>query len=98
MSKFGLIGKNIDYSFSKLYFTKKFENEGLPHTYQNFDIKSVESITDIIKKTKELKGLNVTIPYKEAVIPFLDKLNKKAEEIGAVNTIEITKNGNLIGY
>ena len=98
MSKFGLIGKNIDYSFSKVYFTNKFESEDLPHTYQNFDIDSINSFSDIIKATKNLKGLNVTIPYKEAVIPYLDELDQKAENIGAINTIKITKKGKLIGY
>ena len=98
MSKFGLIGKNIDYSFSKVYFTNKFESEDLPHTYQNFDINSINSFSDIIKATKNLKGLNVTIPYKEAVIPYLDELDQKAENIGAINTIKITKKGKLIGY
>ncbi len=98
MSKFGLIGKDIGYSFSKSYFTNKFESEGLPHTYQNFDIECIDKFIDIIKDIKELKGLNVTIPYKETVIPFLDKLDKKAKEIGAVNTIKITEDGTLNGY
>lgn len=98
MSKFGLIGKDIGYSFSKSYFTNKFESEGLPHTYQNFDIECIDKFIDIIKDIKELKGLNVTIPYKETVIPFLDKLDKKAIEIGAVNTIKITEDGTLNGY
>ena len=98
MSKFGLIGKDIGYSFSKSYFTDKFESEDLPHTYQNFDIDSVDDFTDIIKNIKDLKGLNVTIPYKETILPFLDKLDEEAKEIGAVNTIKITENGNLIGY
>lgn len=98
MSKFGLIGKNIDYSFSKSYFTRKFKNEGLQHSYQNFDLESIDIFSEIIKSTEDLKGLNVTIPYKETIIPFLDTLDKKAEEIGAVNTIEITKNRTLIGH
>ncbi len=98
MSKFGLIGKHIDYSFSRGYFSEKFKNEGLQHTYQNFDIDNIELFPSIIKNTSNLKGLNVTIPYKEAVIPYLDKLHKTAKKIGAVNTIKITKNGNLKGY
>jgi len=98
MSKFGLIGKNIDYSFSKLYFTNKFKSEGLQHSYQNFDIETIEAFPEIIQSNKNLIGLNVTIPYKEAVIPYLDKLDEKAEKIGAVNTIKITKEGLLIGY
>ena len=97
MSKFGLIGKNIDYSFSKAYFTEKFENEGLLHSYQNFDISTIDEFSKIIK-TKGLRGLNVTIPYKETVIPYLNKLDEKAKKIGAVNTIKITKKGKLVGY
>jgi len=73
--KFGLIGKNIEYSFSRAYFKNKFEAEELPHSYVNFDLKNIDEFPRIIKNTKHLKGLNVTIPYKEAVIPFLDKLN-----------------------
>jgi shikimate dehydrogenase len=96
--QFGLVGKNIDYSFSKKYFTEKFEKENLiNHSYQNFDIQSVFEITQIVKNTN-LCGLNVTIPYKEEIIPFLDKISKKAKKIGAVNTIKITKKGKLKGY
>jgi len=98
MSKFGLIGKNIDYSFSKSYFTNKFLNEDLPHTYQNFDIESIEEFLNIIKQNKNLKGLNVTIPYKESIIPYLTDINETAKEIGAVNTIKFKDNGELIGY
>ncbi|NOY47230.1 MAG: shikimate dehydrogenase [Chlorobi bacterium] len=98
MSNFGLIGKHIDYSFSKSYFTKKFENEGLSHSYQNFDINTIEEFPKIIKSISNLKGLNVTIPYKEVIMPFLDKLDETANIIGAVNTIKLTKKGKLIGY
>ena len=96
--QFGLVGKNIDYSFSKKYFTEKFEKENLiNHSYQNFDIQSVFEITQIVKNPN-LCGLNVTIPYKEKIIPFLDKISKKAKKIGAVNTIKITKKRKLKGY
>ncbi|MFD1614175.1 shikimate dehydrogenase family protein [Gelatiniphilus marinus] len=99
MNKLGLLGKNISYSFSKTYFKKKFEDEKIDNTtYENFDIDSINLLPSIIKNTQGLKGLNVTIPYKEQVIPFLDKLNKKASAIGAVNTIKITKKGKLVGY
>lgn len=98
MCKFGLIGKGIEYSFSRAYFKKKFEAEALPHSYVNFDLKNIDEFLSIINKTEHLKGLNVTIPYKEAVIPYLDKLSRKAKKIGAVNTIKITNKGNLIGY
>jgi len=95
---FGLIGKDIDYSFSRHYFSKKFKENGLAHSYSNFDIPTIEAFDAIIKNTPDLKGLNVTIPYKEVIIPYLDRLNKKAEKIGAVNTIKITKKKKLIGY
>ena len=97
--RFGLLGRNINYSFSKGYFTDKFTNENFEGcTYENFDIQEITAFPEIIKNTPDLKGLNVTIPYKETVIPFLDKLSKKAALIGAVNTIKITKKGKLKGY
>ncbi|MFV8366019.1 shikimate dehydrogenase family protein [Flavobacterium sp. XS1P27] len=97
--RFGLLGRNISYSFSKGYFTDKFNSENFEGcTYENFDIPEIAAFPEVIKNTSDLKGLNVTIPYKETVIPFLDKLSKKAELIGAVNTIKITKKGKLKGY
>ncbi|WP_027136849.1 shikimate dehydrogenase family protein [Gaetbulibacter saemankumensis] len=99
MNKLGLLGRNISYSFSRNYFKQKFEDENIQDTtYENFDIESIDLLPSIIKNTPELKGLNVTIPYKEVVIPYLDKLNKKAKAIGAVNTIKVTKKGKLVGY
>ncbi len=98
MNRFGLIGKHIDYSFSRSYFTNKFEKEGLPCSYQNFDLATIEDFPKIIVNTKDLIGLHVTIPYKESISPYLKKLDEKAGHIGAVNTIKITKKGNLIGY
>lgn len=93
-SRFGLVGKNISYSFSKGYFTKKFKDLGLDHhSYENYDLAAIEDFQDLIELNKDLKGLNVTIPYKELVIPYLDKLNPKAEKIGAVNTIKFMKKG-----
>jgi len=97
--RFGLLGRNINYSFSKGYFIEKFKSENFEGcTYENFDIQEISAFPEIIKNTPDLKGLNVTIPYKEAVIPYLDKLSKKAAKIAAVNTIKITKKGKLKGY
>ncbi|MEO8253433.1 MAG: shikimate dehydrogenase, partial [Flavobacterium sp.] len=99
IKRFGLLGRNISYSFSKGHFTTKFSKkkyEGC--SYENFDIQDIHEFSSIIKNTEHLKGLNVTIPYKEEVIPFLDKLSKKAKKIAAVNTIKITKKGKLKGY
>lgn len=98
--RFGLLGKNISYSFSRGYFKEKFESgnyEGC--SYENFDLPVITDFPTIIENNpSELKGINVTIPYKEAVIQYLDKLSKKAAKIGAVNTIKITKKGKLKGY
>ncbi len=98
MSKFGLIGKNIGYSFSKNFFSEKFENENLFHSYENFDIPSIELFPKIISENPNLKGLNVTIPYKEEVIKFLNSLDETAQKIGAVNTIKISETGKLTGF
>lgn len=99
IKRFGLLGRNISYSFSKGHFTTKFAKEKYKgYTYENFDIQEISVFPEIIKNTEHLKGLNVTIPYKEEVIPFLDKLSKKATKIGAVNTIKINKKGKLKGY
>ena len=96
---FGLLGKNISYSFSRGYFMEKFSNLGLEKfKYVNFDISKIVDFKDVISDHKNLKGLNVTIPYKEEIISFLDKLDDTAAKIGAVNTIKFTKRGNLKGY
>ncbi|MFD0761026.1 shikimate dehydrogenase family protein [Lutibacter aestuarii] len=98
--KFGLLGKNISYSFSRKYFTEKFQKLGLkPYKYYNFDIPEVEEFPFILyHKEHEFRGLNVTIPYKESVIKYLNKIESNAKEIGAVNTIKITDENKLIGY
>ena len=98
MAKYGLIGKNIGFSFSKAFFTTKFSQENRTDTYLNFDIASIESLKDIIKANETLKGVNVTIPYKESVIPLLDRIDKEAKKIGAINTIKIHQDGSLVGY
>lgn len=96
---FGLLGRDISYSFSRGYFTKKFTALNLEHhSYVNFDIPKIEDFHSIIENNKSIKGINVTIPYKEEVMAYLDKIDKTAKEIGAVNTIKITKRGNLKGY
>ncbi len=100
MKKLGLLGKNIGYSFSRNYFNNKFKNEGLADAfiYENYDIDSIEKFPEILKDNSTLIGLNVTIPYKEAVIPFLDELSEDVQEIGAVNTMKITTEGKLTGH
>lgn len=97
--KFGLVGRNIHYSFSKMFFTEKFKVDGLPnYSYDNYDIDSISDLKQILNKNPKIKGLNITIPYKVSVIPTLDKMSKKAVKIGAVNTIRISKKGKLKGY
>ncbi len=99
MFRFGLVGKNISYSFSQQYFSEKFKSLKLEnHEYQNFDIANIDSFLATVSKMEDLKGMNVTIPYKEAVLPYLDDIDKEAKKIGAVNTIKITKEFRLKGY
>ena len=93
---FGLLGKDIGYSFSRNYFSKKFETENLKHQYVNFDLTDLSNFGELLMK-KDISGINVTIPYKQDVIPFLDKLDPVAEAIGAVNTI-VFRDGEKIGY
>lgn len=97
-SNFGLIGRNIAYSFSRGYFKEKFERLGLDHCqYVNFDIPNIADFPAVLENNPNLAGLNVTIPYKEAIIPFLKDLDPIAADIMAVNTIQITSKG-LKGY
>jgi shikimate dehydrogenase len=97
-SRFGLIGRNISYSFSKGYFTKKFVDLGLEtHSYENFDLQEIDQFKGLIDRNHTIKGFNVTIPYKEKIIPFLSELDEEARNIGAVNTIKVVKD-RTIGY
>lgn len=97
MNRYGLLGKNISYSFSQGYFTQKFKDLGvMDHSYENFDLQKIEEVKDVLKQ-EDIRGLNVTIPYKQEIIPFLDELDPKAKQIGAVNTIQFSKKG-LIGF
>ncbi|MDG1517571.1 MAG: shikimate dehydrogenase [Flavobacteriales bacterium] len=90
--KLGLLGYPLTHSFSAKYFGEKFKNENIKgFTYENFEIPTIEDFTDVIKNNPEIVGLNVTIPYKEQIIPFLDELDDEAREIGAVNTIKVIR-------
>lgn len=92
--RFGLIGKDIDYSFSRSYFTEKFKNLKLDdYSYENFDFQDINELKSILEKEKNIKGFNVTIPYKQDVFPFLFDVDDTAKEIGAVNTIKFTDKG-----
>ena len=96
-NKLGLLGKNIDYSFSRSYFSETFTRENLDFSYTNFDIDSLEKLQTIVSN-KSLIGFNVTIPYKEEIIHHLDSINDEAKTIGAVNTVVISSSGKLIGF
>ena len=98
MRKFGLLGKNIAYSFSRKYFNDKFENEKIEAEYVNFDIPEITDFPLIITKNPTLSGMNVTIPYKLEVMNFLDDLSADAKEIEAVNVIKFENGGKLIGH
>ncbi|WP_010231185.1 shikimate dehydrogenase family protein [Gillisia marina] len=98
MKTFGLIGKNIDYSFSRTYFNQKFSSEKIEAIYKNFDLAHITEFPVLLNENNDISGFNVTIPYKEAIIPYLDELDSTAKEIGAVNTIKIKENEKLIGY
>ena len=95
---FGLLGKSLGHSFSKDYFTKKFSELNLNYSYQNIEIENISDIIPFIKENKNLKGFNVTVPYKEEIIPFLDFIDDTAKEVGAVNTVKIYNDGRLKGF
>jgi shikimate dehydrogenase len=98
MSKFGLIGYPLKHSFSKAYFSSKFEREGLADfLYENYEMSSLNGIKELIAH-ENLAGFNVTIPFKEKIIPFLDELSGEAIAIGSVNTVVRQTSGKLIGH
>lgn len=99
MKQFGLIGKKLGHSFSKKYFTDKFDQEQLPENqYDLFELFSISEFPDLLKQHKNLCGLNVTIPYKQEVIPYLDRLAPSAEKTAAVNVIKVEQDGSLSGH
>ena len=95
---YGLVGEKLGHSFSKDYFTKKFSKLNLDHSYQNIELKNISDIIPFIKENKNLKGFNVTVPYKEEIIPYLDELDPVAKEVGAVNTVKVYDDGKLKGF
>lgn len=96
MLNLGLLGRSLGHSFSKPFFESYFNTHGIEATYENMEIPSIDAVQAILKKPN-LTGFNVTIPYKESIIPFLDELSLEAKEIGAVNTVKI-QNGKRTGY
>ena len=95
MRTYGLIGRSLSHSFSKAFFENFFRDEHIVARYENFELAKIEEISELLQT--ELDGLNVTIPYKESVIPFLDELSEEAQNIGAVNVIQFL-NGKKIGH
>lgn len=96
MKLYGLIGRRLSHSFSKSYFSNKFSKHSIQAVYENFELEDIAEIQSLFDE-KNLNGLNVTIPYKEAIIPFLDQLDPVAQSIGAVNTVRF-HNGIKMGY
>ncbi|MDR2389323.1 MAG: shikimate dehydrogenase [Tannerellaceae bacterium] len=91
MEKYGLLGYPLEHSFSKKFFNRKFESEHIDAEYVNFEIQTIRELKSIVKENPDLNGLNVTLPYKTAVIPLLDDVDKDARLIGAVNVIAFGK-------
>ena len=102
MEKYGLIGYPLRHSFSIGYFNEKFKSEGINAEYVNFEIPKINDFMEVIEENPNLRGLNVTIPYKEQVIPFLSELDPDTAKIGAVNVIKIIRQPKgkvkLVGY
>ena len=97
MDKYGIIGFPLGHSFSRGFFTEKFAREGIDAQYLNFEIPDARMLLDVLRDNPELRGLNVTLPHKQAVIPMLDELSDEAREIGAVNVIRV-RDGKLKGF
>ncbi len=97
MKRFGLIGHPLKHSLSRNYFNGRFEYEGLDCLYQHFDLKTVEGVRGVLEKYPDLCGFNVTIPYKNAIIPLLDEMDSVSKEVGAVNVVLISE-GKMKGY
>ena len=96
MRHYGLIGRHLSHSFSKNFFTVKFSNEGIDADYSLIEIEDIATIDQVIAE-HELSGFNVTIPYKESIIPYLDELSDEAKAVGAVNCV-VVREGRKIGH
>jgi len=96
--KYGLLGHPLGHSFSRKFHNERFERLGIEAVYENYDIDDIQLLPAILAANPDLCGLNVTIPYKQAVIPFLSELDPVAERIGAVNTVKVLPDGSLKGF
>jgi shikimate dehydrogenase len=96
---YGLIGYRLEHSFSKQYFNQKFERENIANSYYDlFELETITEFSNLLQEKPTLKGLNVTIPYKEQIMPFLDEIDSKAKQIGSVNVIKINSEGKTKGF
>ena len=95
---YGLLGRKLGHSFSKEYFTDKFAKLNLNDSYVNIELDDVSEIVSFVKENKDLKGFNVTVPYKETIMPYLNDIDNVAKEVGAVNTVKVYNNGMLKGF
>ena len=99
MKIYGLIGYPLSHSFSQQYFKDKFHKENIKEvTYKHFEIENIQQLPQLIKEQPNLKGLNVTIPYKEQILPFLDETDEMVKAVGAANCIKLSNNQKLKGY
>ncbi|PID93523.1 MAG: shikimate dehydrogenase [Bacteroidetes bacterium] len=96
MAQYGLIGRSLTHSFSPAFFNNFFQREGLSHTYDCFELAEASAILDLVHKMPDLRGVNVTIPYKQTIIPFLDTLSAEAKHVKAVNTVVIQRDAHKI--
>jgi len=98
MRRFGLIGKTLTHSFSQTYFSKKFEQEGLADTvYQNFELPQIQDIDTLLDQYPDLQGFNITIPYKEEILPYLFQQNEMVKAVGACNCVRVV-DGKFYGF
>lgn len=99
MKVYGLVGKKLSHSFSKAYFEKKFAAAQTSDCrYENFELSSIQNLSSLLKSRPEIRGLNVTIPYKESVIPLLQRMDEKVKVTGACNCIRVEADGSLTGF
>ena len=98
MERYGLIGHPLGHSFSQRYFTEKFQQEGLDCHYSNFDIEEIESFPLLLEKNPDIKGLNVTIPYKEKILSYLEGVDAIVDEIKSTNTLLRIPDGRIVGF
>ena len=92
MKTYGLIGYRLGYSFSKGFFTGKFEDEGLKeHEYVNFELDTIDEFPSIFEKNTQIEGLNCTIPYKQQIMAYMDEIDEEATKVGAINTVKIMR-------